>query len=226
MSCTGCGGRLLSRITEMKAFHSTARCICSDRVVFLLLTLSVLSWYDDMPWQCTCNSCIVHGLQIEVQPALAQGTPRGRAAREALAEISRAQLPPQLQPPLPASARVQTWVQNAAHGDSGSESGAETPPVCSVFVFVTICQVHSCRRLVSPPAIYNLLIHLVTCRAAISVCVDQTGPSFFNLYCPFPLYSTLQQSSGGCNPLMYCITHLCSCCTSLVLLASSQHCHL
>ncbi|KAK9854810.1 hypothetical protein WJX84_005247 [Apatococcus fuscideae] len=68
--------------------------------------------------------------QIEAQPTLALGTQKGRVAREALAEITRSQLPPQLAPqPLPqlppAAARIHSWVQDAAQGDTSSEAGSQ-----------------------------------------------------------------------------------------------------
>ena len=70
-------------------------------------------------------------MQIEAQPALAAGTQRGRVARQALAEITRAQLPPQLQPAVPAASRVQSWVHDAIQGDTASEAGINC--ACSEF---------------------------------------------------------------------------------------------
>ena len=67
-------------------------------------------------------------LQIDSQPTLAVGTQQGRVAREALAEITRSQLPPQLPPQLPAAAaaRIQSWVQDAAQNDAASDSGGSS----------------------------------------------------------------------------------------------------
>lgn len=72
-------------------------------------------------------------LQIDSQPTLAVGTQQGRVAREALAEITRSQLPAQLPPQLPAAAaaRIQSWVQDAAQSDAASDSGG-SPGMCLV----------------------------------------------------------------------------------------------
>ena len=95
-------------------------CHCSLRAVHHVPCQQRCSWILGFP----CAP-----LQIEAQPTLALGTQKGRVAREALAEITRSQLPPQLAPqPLPqlppAAARIHSWVQDAAQGDTSSEAGA------------------------------------------------------------------------------------------------------